>query len=143
MITIGRVHAQDQLGSRGDSQGNLGRVETVDRHTETSPTQRFDGIANAVPGYAGVAAQVDHVGSVADELPGLPSENTARQSRHVIDLGQNLDVIGAISLALCMSLTEMARQVAQILGADLNRNSARFLENGSQVAPAMARQDDA
>src|SRR5208282_1013137 len=26
---------------------------------------------------------------------------------------------------------------------ELNRNSARFLKNGSQVAPAMARQDDA
>src|SRR5271157_5757431 len=52
----------------------------------------------------GVAAQVDHLGSVSDELLGLANENIARQSRHVIDLGQNLEVVGAISLALCISL---------------------------------------
>src|SRR5271157_3652545 len=37
----------------------------------------------------------------------------------------------------------MARQVAQILGAELNGEATSFLENGSQVASAMARQNDA
>ena len=77
LIAIGGVDAQDQLGSRRDGQGNFGRVEAVDRHAETSLTQRLDGIADAVPGRARVAAQVDHVGSVPDELLGLGDQLVA------------------------------------------------------------------
>ena len=46
---VGCVHAQDELGSRGDRQRNLGRIEAVDRDTDASVSQCGDGIAGLRP----------------------------------------------------------------------------------------------
>ena len=98
LVAIAGVDAQDELGSRRDGLGHLDRVEAVNRDPEADVAQGLDGIADAGPGAPGVAAQIDHVGTVSRELLGLGDQLDPGELRRMIDLRQDLDVIGPIPL---------------------------------------------
>ena len=59
----------------------------------------------------------------------------------MIDLGEDLDVEGAVAFLPARSLAEVAGQVAQVFGAELDRDLPRLLPHGRQVAPAVTGKD--
>ena len=59
----------------------------------------------------------------------------------MIDLGKDLDVVGAVAGRLAAGLTEVPGQVAQVFRTELDGHSARPLVHGRQVALAIARQN--
>ena len=61
----------------------------------------------------------------------------------MVDLGQDLDVIVRRNRRAAAGLAEVARQVAKVLGARLDRNASRFLDDRSKIALAIPGQDHA
>ena len=59
----------------------------------------------------------------------------------MIDLGEDLDVVGAVAFPPARGLAEMAGQVAKVLGAELDRDLARLLPYGVEVAAAVTGKD--
>ncbi len=104
--------------------------------------QRRDRLADPAPRPSRVAAEVDAIGPLGRESVGHDEQLGAVQEGGVIDLGQDLDVERAIAIEPRVGLAEEARQVAEVLGAELDRR-ARLLGDRRQVASAMAGHDHA
>ena len=97
---IAAVDAQHQFRAGGDRRLDLARIEAVDGNAQPGVAQGPHRVADAAPGRAGIAAQVDDVGAVGAQRLGLSHRMSARlQARRVVDLGENGDVVGAVIAA--------------------------------------------
>ena len=141
MRAVAGIHAQDELGAGGGRRCDFGRIKAVDRHPHAPVTQCRHGIADACPGRVGDAAQVDDIGPFGSELLRLPDQFLGRKPGRMVDLGEDLDVMAAISGMATGCLAEEPGQVVEILRALLDRNSAGLFDDRSQIAPAITGQD--
>ena len=106
--------------------------------------KRGHGIARLRPGRARVATQVDHVGPLRAERSASSAQFLAFEPRGMVDLGQDLDVVLAVTGDVRLAcLAEVARQVAEVLGARLDGETPCLSDDRSQIAPAVSGQDDA
>ena len=143
MRPVTAVHAQDKLGPGGDRHRDLRRVEAVDRDPKAPVSKRGHGIANLRPGRSRVASQVDHVRPLRAKPLGFVAQFVARQPRRMVDLGQDLDAVLAVSGIWPPVLAEVPRQVAEILGARFDRGTSCFFRDRGQITPAVSGQDHA
>ena len=79
-FAIAGVDAEHQLGPGLDRIGHLDRVEAVDRDPEALLLSARRRPPHAFPPRRRVATQVDHVGPLVAESPGL-SDNSSIESR--------------------------------------------------------------
>ena len=139
---VGRVDAQDEVGTRFDGEGHLDRVEAVDGRPVSTNDERGDVSAHILPGASGVASHVDPVGTLADEAVGLREEVVEGEPGGVVDLGEDLDVERPVALSAVIGLAEESRKVAEVLGAEFDRDSGPGLDLG-EVASTVAGEDQA
>ena len=59
----------------------------------------------------------------------------------MVDLGEDLDVEGAVALEPVVGLAEEPGEVAEVLGAELDRARPALASIGGEVAPAVAGED--
>ena len=79
-------------------------------------------VAHAGPDAAGVAAEIDAVGTVGHEAAGLRQERGATQAGGMVDLGDDLDVRRAVIGEIAGLLAEEFVEPAEILGAPRDRH---------------------
>ena len=141
-VAVGRVDAQDQVGPRGHGPGDLDRVEAVDRDAE--PASRKAATASPTPSHEPSGSQPRSIRSAPsrDEPMGLVEQRLAGEARGVVDLGEDLDVERAVAFEAGIGLAEVAGQVEQVLGTELD-GDPRLLDDRREVAPAVAGEDDA
>ena len=115
--------------SPGSSESTLTRMP--------APTSSRTTSASAGNGESRRAADVDDVGARFAVARGLAANGLARQTRCVVDLGDDLDIPGAV-LARVGRPSEVTRDVAQVLGPLLHV-AHRASRSGPRVAFAQAR----
>ena len=103
---------------------DLDRVEAVDRDPVAPLPEGGDRLADAAPGAARVAAEVDPVGPLGDEAVGLGDDLLDRQGRGVVDLGEDLDVERPVALGLRVAEAEEGGEVAEVVRPPLDRHAA-------------------
>jgi hypothetical protein len=90
-----------------------------------------------------VAPQIDDVGSLGPEVLGLTNQFIGRKLRCVIDLGEDLDPVVAISSQRVDTLSKVATQVAEIFGPRFDGNTGTSLGDRGEISPAEAWENDA
>src|SRR5436309_3099215 len=101
-------------------------MHAIDRDAMAGLDKRFDGVGDAGPGVAGVTAEINHIGAVGFEARRPGEDLLPRQSRGVIDFGDDLDVVTAI-VGRAVLLSEVGGQFAQVFWPSYDRNtSGRF-----------------
>ncbi len=138
---VGRVYAQDKLGPRRGRGAGFDGVKRVNRHAHSLVSKHLHRVAQACPRDPGITSQVDHVGRLVLEPFRLPEQFIYREPGRMIDLGEDLDVVRAVSGRRPVSLTEMTGKVAEIFRTRLDRHTWRPLKNRSKVSMAVARQN--
>ena len=142
VFDVRAVHAQHQFRAGRERRVHLLRVEAVDGNSEPISLERANGVSEAVPRGAGVAAEVDEVGPAGAVAAGFREDRVRRLLRGVVPLRENLDVEHAVPRWGTGFLTEELRQVAQVVRAAHGRcpGGACHLFH---LAAAQAGEDDA
>ena len=132
-VDVRAVHAQHELGAGRDGRADLVGIEGVDADAHAGADQLAHDVAErretASPGV-----QPMSMTSAPDcaEVVGRAAQRLARQPRRVVDLGDDLDVPGAV-VARRRGAAEVARDLAQVLRSLLHRHadSSRTITCGS------------
>src|SRR5262249_44886701 len=115
VLDVAAVDAQHQLRPGINSGADLLWVETVNRDAVALGAEGADGLADAVPGRARVAAQVGDVGASVAVVASQGENLVQRQSRRVVDFSVNGDVVRPVARWWSALLAEELGQVAEVL----------------------------
>ena len=116
-------------------------LKAVDRHLESLGHEHSHRVGDTGPLTAGIAAKVDAVGAGGTQSARLVKDRGQGQPRRVIDLGNDLDVEGAIVGKVARLLAEEFIEPSEVFGAALHRDRGDVVE-GIERAVAAARDDD-
>ena len=141
-VAVRAVPAEDQFRARGNSRFDFLTLKTVDRDAQTSVPQTSHRVANFTPGFAGDAAQVDQVGPLTTQPHRLADEISNCQSRGVIDLGEDLDVVGREVRRWPRPAAKQFGDVLQVFRPQFDRLSPGVSQR-FEIALAPAWQEDA
>ena len=138
VLAVEAQHVVDAGPVGGD---DLARIERVDAEGEALALQEAHDVAHVVELPVEGAAEVDHVGAALPVVLRRAHHLLAGEVRHVVDLGEDPDVVGAVLLAE-RRLSEVLGQVPEV-GGPLLRPDAPAVLDRPHVALAQARDDDA
>ena len=128
------VHAENQLGSGLHRGTNLRRVEAVDADPHSGLAQLAYDRAQVGEGNSRGAADVDEIRAAGAEVIGGGTDLRPAQLGRVVDLGQDLDRVGAV-VRCGGRLPEVAGDLPQVLGSLLD-SSRRTAPVSTPVSPS-------
>src|SRR5262249_10762898 len=113
-VQVRAVDAQHELGAGGNGGADFAGVEAVDADAHAVGNEVAYEAAERGERDAGRAADVDHVGARVAEVLSSPAHRIRRHPRHVVDLGDDLDVPGTVVVPR-RGAAEVGGNLAQIL----------------------------